>query len=179
MKPLQAHFLQLTVDCLNPRAMSANQRCVFSRVAGHIPTLFGNEPHATMDVAQLLVTVADIPFVGHHDTTFRQWMEQRLDQSQFIPLGGQQLKGDGHAPRITDQMQLPAEIGVAFAGTIALVVSPWTLRQRSARTRLHTGRGRVSITNTCARLLSDSPCCWRRDTPAKSPLVLLAEATFP
>ena len=86
MKPLQAYFLQLTIDCLNPRAMSADQRCVFSRVAGHIPTLFGNEPHAPMDVAQLLVTVADIPFVGDDHTAFRQRAEQRLHQGQLIPV---------------------------------------------------------------------------------------------
>ncbi len=58
MKPLQAHFLKLTVDRLNPRAMRANKSSIVNGIAGHIPTLFGNEPHTPMDITQLLVLVA-------------------------------------------------------------------------------------------------------------------------
>lgn len=122
MKPLQAHFLKLTIDRLNTRAMRAEQGGVFLGIAGHIAALLGNEPHTTIEITQLLVLVADVPFVGDHHAPFRQGAEQSLNQGQLIPLGRQQLKGNGNPGRIADQMQLPAEVEFAFTGTIAQIL---------------------------------------------------------
>lgn len=61
MKPLQAHFLKLTIDRLNTRAMRAEQGGVFLGIVGHIAALLGNEPHTTIEITQLLVLVADVP----------------------------------------------------------------------------------------------------------------------
>jgi len=72
MKPLQAHFLKLAVNRLNARAMSANQRRIFNDIAGHIAVLFGNKPHAPVDITQLLVLVADVTFISHRRAAFRQ-----------------------------------------------------------------------------------------------------------
>src|SRR5690606_3114309 len=122
MKSLQAHFLQLAVDRLNPRAISANKSSIVNGIAGHIPTLFGNEPHAPMDVAQLLVQVTDVALVPDNRTAFRQWVDHVLNQGQLVPFGRQQLKRHRDTRRITQQMQLPAEVELTFTRTIAPVL---------------------------------------------------------
>ncbi len=84
MKSLQSHFLKLTVDRLNTRAMSANKGSVVNGIAGHIAALFGNESHAPIDITQLLVLVADVPFVSDDHTAFGQGAEQSLHPGMGI-----------------------------------------------------------------------------------------------
>jgi hypothetical protein len=48
--------------------MRVNKSSIFKRIAGHFATLLGHEPYAAIDIAQLLVLGADVPFVGNDHT---------------------------------------------------------------------------------------------------------------
>lgn len=65
MKTLQTHFLQLSIDGLNHRAMLTDQTCIGLAIAAHIATVLRDQTHLTRNIGQQLVFLTDIAFVRH------------------------------------------------------------------------------------------------------------------
>ena len=117
-------------------------------VRTHVRPAHRDQAHPRLRQDAGLISGAIVGFIAQQPRPSGPAIRQFMHGCQVMHPCGQHLNAYGHAIRAADQMQTPSKELLPFGGAIPAEFAPGAFRQRRARTRRQTGRGRLSMMNT-------------------------------